>query len=668
MLKEELKIITIKDLLETGQISTRTANCCYNYKFNSLYDLIIWYKKFRSFFNFKFKNAGHKTCRELDKLCKTYILEIEEEKESIDILEDTVQLIKKLTIQERDVLLAVSNLIVNSDKRFKKIFHKYSNYCSEDFASDFYQRHCYLPMVWILEQYIKNVNTKEIDILVNSFNIIKNHQLLTLDELATKHDLTRERIRQIRVNLFNTVFKVNGGNRETTNSKISNLDIILQSKRNWSYLLEVFKNSDILCHESFEVENYLKEEKCGFSNEFFLNLFASLFSTKYRIFGAYNKVNKPSDWVKTFVIRKEYAEIFDFEKLRVEFSIILMSNESDYLLSLEDYIANSQCWKRYDYTRTSSLIKIVRELILYEFCIYSEEIDGKVKIPANREKKPIDMIYDILYQAGRPMHIDEIFNNFKIKLPNHKYTQASQIRPYLQKHEAISFRNRKSVYTLKEWNHIKTGTIRDVIVEFLLDNSLPQSAEDITKFVLKYFPETNVSSVRTSILNDNQSRFAIYNKNLFGLISKEYPFGYEISESTEIQRKSFSQRIFDMEKFLIENKHFPFSSSLDKNEKSLYRWWTLIIKGTTNISQEQKTIVERILFQYSEYEVDKDVFEWNLNYKELKHFLLDNRRKPSTSEDEIVFYRWLKRANEDFHNNKLTEEQRKKFITLIKLI
>lgn len=378
MLKEELKKITIKNLLETGQISTRAANCCYNYKFNSLYDLIIWYKKFLSFLNFKFKNAGQKTCRELDKLCKPYILEIEDEKESIDIIEDTVQLIKKLTIQERDVLLAVSNLIVNSDERFKKIFKKYSNYCSEHFVSDFYQRHCYLPMVWILEQYIKNNNTKEIDILVNSFNIIKNHQQLTLDQLATKHDLTRERVRQIRVNLFHTVFKVNGGHRETKKHTLSNLDIILQSKKDWSYLLEVFEDSDILCHESYEVENYLKEEKCDFSNEFFLNLLSSLFSTKYHIFGAYNKVNKPNDWIKTFIVRREYNEIFDFEKLRVDFNNILISNESDYLLSLEDYIANSQCWKHYDYSRISSLINIVRELILYEFCIYSEEIDGKV--------------------------------------------------------------------------------------------------------------------------------------------------------------------------------------------------------------------------------------------------------------------------------------------------
>ncbi len=668
MLKEELKDITIKELFDTGQISARTANCCDYSELNSLYDLIVYYEKFESFFKFKIKNAGQKTCLELDNLCKTYIPQIEAEKECNDKIEDTLQLIKELTIQERNILLSVANLVVNSEKKFKKKIRQYSHYCSEQFVSDFYQKHCHLPMLWILEQDIKNNKSKEIDILVNSYNIFKNHHLLTIEELATNHGLSRERVRQIRINSFHTTFEINGGYDKKNKNHLSSLNILLSNKEDWSYLLDVFENEDLICHESFEVQNHLKEERCSFSYEFFLHLLAYLFYDKYCILGGIDIANKSNVWINSFIIKREYAEIFDFEKLRVEFNNIIMSNESDYMLDIEDYIANSQCWIHYDYKKTFSLIKIVRDILLYEFCIYSDEIDGYVKIPANKEKKPIDVIYDILYQTGRPMHLNEIFEKFKIILPEHKYTEASQLRPYLQRHEAISYRNRKSVYTLKEWGHIKTGTIRDAIIEFLSDSDLPQTAEDITEYVLQYFPETNIASVRTTMFNDTQKRFSSFSNNIFGLKSKIYPQEYELCEPQEILRKSFEQRLLDLELFIVEEGHFPFTTSENNKESSLGRWWYRIINNLQQINDSQQEEVNRVKAQYAEYDMDKSIYDWNLNYNKLKCFLLENRRLPSTHENEKFLYGWLRRAKEDFQNNKFTEEQRQKYIYLAKLI
>ena len=75
MLREKLKNITIKDLLKDGKISVRASNCCLNANFDSLLDVIEFYENGHSFLTIR--NAGKKTCLELENLCKQYISQIE---------------------------------------------------------------------------------------------------------------------------------------------------------------------------------------------------------------------------------------------------------------------------------------------------------------------------------------------------------------------------------------------------------------------------------------------------------------------------------------------------------------------------------------------------------------------------------------------------------------
>ena len=68
MLKEDLKQIAIKDLLRDGKISVRTSNCCFNARFETILDILEYYESGESFFNIR--NAGKKTCIELEDLYK----------------------------------------------------------------------------------------------------------------------------------------------------------------------------------------------------------------------------------------------------------------------------------------------------------------------------------------------------------------------------------------------------------------------------------------------------------------------------------------------------------------------------------------------------------------------------------------------------------------------
>lgn len=724
MLRDDLKYITIDQLRVTNQISVRTANCCFNAEFDSLYDIVSYYEQGYSFRTIR--NAGKLTCEELENLCRntvpqindftTYSLENTEEKgerkniESIEVVIQNkyLELLESFSIRTQNILSkysadefikyylrcninelykiknagrkSVDEMIIFRNKflsfieeikgiddsqtqniRFGNL-SKYGKYVEFEFIMSFFEKKGHLPMFWILEQFVKNDNTTKIEVLIDSFPIFQNQQLLSLKEIAQKHKLSRERIRQIHSQLFHKILRIPIVFIHYCN------DELLHNKFDWAYLFYTFNGIDIACQESIEVQNCLKDEKCNFTVEFALQIIAYVFRDIFSLLGGIDSSNKTKTWANTFLIRREYSDIFDFEKMRSEFIDILIDNDSEYLLDIEEYVANSHCWIKYDYNKNDNIISIVRDILLYEFHLYSDDIDGVIKIPANKERKPIDVIYEILQKTGNPMHINEIFEEFKIILPDHKYTEASQLRPYLQRHDAISYRNRNSVYMLKEWDHIKTGTIRDAIVEFLIGNDLPQTVDNITEYVLQYFPDTNVSSVRTSMLIDTPKRFSYFNNNHFGLNNKEYPPEYELCEPQDVMRRTFEQRLLDLELFIVEEEHFPFTSSDNCKESSLGRWWYRIINNKQNISEYQQTEIERVKSQYSGYDTDKTTYDWHLNYNKLKCFILENRRLPSALGDEKFLYGWFRRAKTDFQKNSFTEEQRQKFINLAKLI
>ena len=867
MLREELKKITIYDLLNKKEISVRTSNCCCNAYFNSLYDILCYYENGESFYNIR--NAGEKTCLELHDLCKKIILQIEktddnsEEKlfqnKYVDVkdlmendianaidnqlvnendilsyfslqqkifLEDkfsklktiysikTINILRPIglklfitqyllqnndeiikindlgiisireiikikeelkfeiqqlittikenkikvkTLNKNDLLNAIENKVMVSKDIFnfisleqkailEEIYNRLKEMCTNrtmnrfrlidfetfvsfylfqndkellkidnlgkknlkeavelkekmkvefqkiimlpeedikiidlirqkgvviqnDFAFIFYKQNNHLPMFWILEQFIKTDNSREIKILVDSFPIFHNNQQQELKNIAKKYGITRERVRQIRNKTFKKTFKITDDIIEHKNkSELIKYVQLVQNKEDWSYILNHLQETNYINQESSEIQEYLiKKEQCTLSVEFVLQIIAYLFRTTFSLFGGFEVSNKDRIWKNTFLIRKEFTNIFNFEKFIKEFSIHISDNRTEYDLNIDEFLSNSACWTSViDLVKFDNIVRVVKDILLYEFCLYSN-LDGLITIPATKERNPLDIVYDILKIKGESMYIDDIFVEFKKILPKHKYTEAAQLRPWLQKHDAISFRNRNSVYTLKEWKHIKIGTIRDIIIEFLLKNDLPQTADNITDYVLQHFPETNIASVRTTMFNDTKKRFSFFNENLFGLVSKKYP-----SECEEIKqqglRKVFEQRLYDLEKFLSENDHFPFSTSDNKDEISLFRWWRMQNKNTAKLTTEQKKEIERLKFQYSGFETDKTAYEWFNHFNNFKLFVLENRCFPSAIGSEKFLYNWFCRAKDDFLNDRLSEKQRTKYAELFKEI
>jgi Fe2+ or Zn2+ uptake regulation protein len=532
------------------------------------------------------------------------------------------------------------------DSLKEEFVNHYGLSCSVDFFISYYKQHGYPPMFWILEKYLENRSDREMNVLKRTFKIYQNQQPVSLTEFVAGDTVSRERIRQIRKNIFKKV--------------LSPKSLFFDYKVNWNHYKPLDK--DVIWDT--DMQTYIDDEQCSFSTKFILQILLNLlYYESYTIYNGYTPIIKSEHWEHAFLVRNNCSDAFDFEKFRVDFKELMTKNKSEYLLDIKKYILKCKCWKKRKLADKKSIANIVHDIILYEFHLYPES-DGRIKIPALKKKTLFDVMYEILDSNGDPMHISDVFLEFKKRLPEHHYSRPEQLRYYLIKHKEVTYQNRKSVYVLKEWKHVKSGTIRNTIIEFLSKKKLPQTAKDITDYVRLYFPETNISSVRTSMSNETKHRFVFFEGRLFGLSKKKYPSKYTFADYS---LPKFAERVSDLEKFIDENGHFPFASSADRNERSLGVWWVRVTKKVNKVSESELKEIERIRAKYAGLTEQIRPFKWDMNCEKLKCFVLENHRAPDIITENLL-YSWLIKAQTDFLNNKLNKVQQQKYLELMELM
>jgi hypothetical protein len=528
----------------------------------------------------------------------------------------------------------------------EEVVNHYGLSCSVDFIVSYYGQHGYFPMFWVLEKHLESCNKRLMNVLKKTFEIYQNQQPVSLSEFVAGDTVSRERIRQLRKSIFKEL--------------LSPHSVFFQYHADWEHYKPLDK--DVIWE--MDMQRYIDDEQCGLSMKFILHVLLNLlYYGSYTLYGGYTPIVKSNRWKYAFLVNNNYSEAFNFEKFRISFRELLAKNKSEYLLDIKKYVSKCKCWNKRRLANKKGVANIARDIIKYEFQLCPES-DGRFKIPARKKKTLFDVISGILESNGNPMHISDIFSEFKKILPEHHYSSPAQLRYYLIKNKEITYQNRKSVYVLKKWEHVKSGTIRDAIIEFLSKKKLPQTAKDITDYVLQYFPETNISSVRTSMFNETQHRFVFFEGKLFGLSKKKYPSKYVLADNS---LPSFAERVSDMEKFIDENGHFPFASSADRSERALGVWWARIIKKTGNTNDPKQKEIERIKTKYAGLTDHKRSFKWYTNCESLKCFVLENHRMPNVITESFLYY-WLMKAKTDYFNQRLDKSQQQKYLELMELL
>ena len=259
-------------------------------------------------------------------------------------------------------------------------------------------------------------------------------------------------------------------------------------------------------------------------------------------------------------------------------------------------------------------------------------------------------LYDIISEQGHPVHISVIFNCFKDRHPDHRFTKPSQIRAYLLSSSRIKPIGKSSKFTIDKWVGVYTGTIRQMIHDIINESAAPVNCHDILDRVRECFPQTNYNSVSTMVMSD--SRYCRFNKSTVGIKGRDYGDSIKPVAQSQWIRLPFEERIHWLETFLTEHHHIP-SSSGDAEEQALMRWCNNIKAGRLKLSDGEKELFDSTMHRLRHLTRTKSELTFSKRCDELKDFIKANNRYPTRVESPRL-YNWLAdlRRGHDFTGHK----------------
>ena len=287
--------------------------------------------------------------------------------------------------------------------------------------------------------------------------------------------------------------------------------------------------------------------------------------------------------------------------------------------------------------------------------IFNITVDEENCFEIKQSKVDINLeLTEILDIIGYPVTLDELFIFFKDKYPEHKYEEASQLRPSILSSENIVAIGKSGMYGLKKWNMF-TGSVRDCAYMILSQSTEPMPDEQLVAKLLEHFPNSNYKSLMSSLVSDPKERFAHYTDSYTGLMEQTHLTNKTLVKS----RMSFGNRLDDLMKFLSDYKRWPFASGGDE-EASLARW---IYNHTRReilpgYDPEEARQIEALQEQYSHYPHNNTEYEFLNLCSDFKIFLEKNYRLPeedSSNEKESELAIWLRKTitkKEPFEDNR----------------
>jgi Fe2+ or Zn2+ uptake regulation protein len=297
--------------------------------------------------------------------------------------------------------------------------------------------------------------------------------------------------------------------------------------------------------------------------------------------------------------------------------------------------------------------------------IYNVQIteDEKLYLPQNY----IDIaeeLYDILDKKGEPMHVEDIFKEFKTRYPDHKFTDPLQIKSYLFKHKHIKAVGKTSCYALDSWEGVYFGSIRDLLVDLLSDSDVPLHIDNLYDGVTEHYPNTTKASVAATMEDENFQRFIEFEGSYFGLTSKEYSADFVPASS--VQRYSFEDRFQMFKDFIETYRRFPSYNGGDK-EASLMRWYYNVTTGVLSMTDEQRTMLNDALRRYDELGIPRYATEseFLLKCQDVKDYIRQHHTLP-TNKEAPELYAWLRRSRDNYDS--FTDKRRQYLTDLLNYV
>lgn len=562
--------------------------------------------------------------------------------------------IKKLreyiaTLNERE--LSEDELIILEKQSY------YEDYFDK-FAHDYLIDNGHLPMFYLLEQFFRRVleTNRNFQIYNLRSPIFKNAESKTLDEIGEERNLTRERVRQIHMKYRKRLCEVEDAFKDKEDFSFAK---IIDNSNDWEYVIDDLRSCN--CIDISMLCDYCAQENHHFTDDFVLFIIGVVVRKDYLAIG------KPllpyptkacDEWNNCYLIKKQLTDKFDLMRLFELMEEYEESNTEDLVASAREMILDTflPAWIDYDSNVVEEVSDVVSNLLIQELGLIPDD-QFRFTIKGKKEENVADIIYDILKSNGDPLSCEEVFQSIDSIYP-HKYKSPTSIKTVVGRDSRLCLVGGNNLIALIEWEHVKLGSIRNIIVQYLEEFDEPQPIKEIVSYVQNH-RDTSDNSIRATIGSGDQ--FVQFSGGYYGLSWKQYPEVFYLDESD----RAFYKRIQEFEQFLKSHNHFPFSSS-NREEHDLHNWW-IQVNSYLKLSKYQKSEVKRIETNYKNLARKKKHLRWFDNCRQYYEFVQEHHRRPSKSipnEQELCI--WLQKASEDFSNGTLTCQQESCYLDLCK--
>ena len=466
----------IEELKRMESLSERTKNVCIEGSLDTLFKILYYYLEQNTFRGIR--NCGLKTDIELINMSKKYLS------------------ISGLTLENlrmNEPLLGFEDF-----KLFCYINFKVPSEVTELYKDSFISKE--FPLFIYVKSMIQYIlNEREQYIFNNNYGFVEKSQKRTLQAIGDHYSITRERVRQISQKVpdkvFDAVCKIS--------QRFVNID------KHFDYGLDLKKEIIVINQDTVNQIN--AEEKLAYTGKFYSLVLAGILQ---RYFISIQSIE--NNYYHYYLLARKYKEVFDFK------AFIANIEENNDIRRVEDKTVDIMSYLNKFVLPgqfvNDRLKQICKRIATEEFGLGYDKTDLIFK--RNSLVKLSEHIVSILTNMGHPMKLTEICKELKTRSkripPN-----IESLRSSILSIEEVAAIGKTSTYALKEWDMVKTGTIKELVKEYLESLNEPKHISEITLYVNKYRKTTD-KNILSNLKLDKTGTYVFFKLGYIGLKYKQY--------------------------------------------------------------------------------------------------------------------------------------------------
>ncbi len=490
-----------------------------------------------------------------------------------------------------------------------------------EFAIDYKMKTSNLPMFYILYHYLIKSSSRNERIFCRYFGLKGEPE--DLKDISVSLDVSFERCRQLLVH-----------NKIRKHS--------LCSSGNWNHY--DFLDSTLF-YNNYDYKSILENEGLGHLSLFaFMGLCSLVKNIKVC------KMGRVSG--RRYFVSEKFHNSFDLKACIKDIESTLNKRcTEDISLPISVFIDS------YWLNEPTFEISEVEDIIIYILKEdYGIEIgEDKILYIQQNALDRSEEIYRILEEHGEPMHLKQIRESLILRYPELSDMTIEQTRSYAYKHPHVVSLGKSSTCAIDKWE-LYTGTIRDLLYDILYDKEEPMSIEELYNEVSLIYPNTSIKSITSSMFSDESQRFVKFVGSYYGVADKKYDDEFVVWDAEAYSRKTFNERIRELETFLRSHHHLPRYDRDNEDEATLCRWYKRVTADDASISSEQQRQLSDLLARNADFLVTAAEYSFYRYCEEFKAFIEDNMDFP-TLETDSAKYAWFmknKRIYKDFEDRRKT--------------